>query len=198
MRVGKAKNSLDVIADFSILVADVKATFGCYLKCYVKSNEVVPALSTGPNEVMMKAQKTSTASSAQLRHPPKVPERNEHDQLFNDFISMVESKDLEWKSDEIHCGSATKDVQALRDTLWYVDGSHHTLAERSCAVPEIFLKFSGYGRPKMSKQEKALDSLARDTYCHNPTAILECFTTSSGVVQNRRYSRQQLNTLHGP
>ena len=73
VRVGKAKDSLDVIGDFSILVADVTATFGHYLKYYVKSNEVVPALSTGSNafEVMMKAQKTLTASSAHLRHPPK-------------------------------------------------------------------------------------------------------------------------------
>ena len=146
VRVGKAKDSLDVIGDFSILVADVTATFGRYLKYYVKSSEVVPALSAGSNafEVMMRAQKTLTASSAQLRHPPKVPERNKRDQLFNDLISMVESKGLEWKSDEVYCGSATKAVQALRDTLWYIDGSHHTLAERSCAVPEIFQKFSGY------------------------------------------------------
>lgn len=187
VRVGKAKDSLDVIGDFSILVADVTATFGRYLKYYVKSSEVVPALSAGSNafEVMMRAQKTLTASSAQLRHPPKVPERNKRDQLFNDLISMVESKGLEWKSDEVYCGSATKAVQALRDTLWYIDGSHHTLAERSCAVPEIFLKFSGYNRPEMSKHRKrAVDSLARDTLLSHSQSLF-------GVLHYAFWSRPE-------
>ena len=76
VRVGKAKYSLDVIGDFSILVADVTAIFDHYLKYYVKSNGVVSALPTGPNtsEVMMEAQKTLTAIFAQLQYPPKVPE----------------------------------------------------------------------------------------------------------------------------
>ena len=90
--IGKAKDSLDVIGDCSIRVADVTATFGHYLKYYVQSNGVVSALPTGPNAfaVMMEAQKTLTASFAQLRNPPKVPERIKRDQLFNDLISMVE------------------------------------------------------------------------------------------------------------
>ena len=48
----------------------------------------------------------------------------------------------------------TKAVQAIRDLLWYVDGSHATLSERGCGVPDLLQKFVGYNRPEQHKHRK--------------------------------------------
>ena len=33
-------------------------------------------------------------------------------------------------------------------TLWYIDGMHDTLNERSCNIPTVFNQFSGYNKPE--------------------------------------------------
>ena len=72
----------------------------------------------------------------------------------NDVLSLIESIELQWKADEVHDGTVTKVIQALRDVLWYIDGSHATLAEQSCEVPELFQKFNGYNKPEIHKHRK--------------------------------------------
>ena len=165
VRVRKAKESMDIVGDYDLLVSDVIAAFGRYFKYHVNSKSPSPPpQAANAFEIMMAAQRMLDASANQVRRPPAVIVRNKHDQLFNDVLSAIESKDLQWKPDEVRCGSATKTIQALRDTLWYIDGSHGTLSERSCGVPEIFKQFTGYNKPEVSKHRKrAIGSLTRCT-----------------------------------
>ena len=112
----------------------------------------------------MAAQRILSVNARQVKHPPSMIVKNKRNQLFNDLLSTIQSRDLQWRPEEVHCGSATKAIiQAIRDTLWYIDGSHLTLSERSCGVPEIFKKFNGYNKAEVSKHRKrASSSMARD------------------------------------
>ena len=160
--MGKSKECLDAVGDNSLLVSAVTAIFGYYIKYYVKcysTQTVKPCARVNAFEIMLSAQ--ASLSSVQLPSPLTI--RNKRDALYNDVLSLIESKELKWKADEVHGGTAARVIQALRDVLWYIDGSHATLAERSCEVPEIFRKFNGYNQPEIHKHRKRLvASLSRD------------------------------------
>ena len=56
-----------------------------------------------------------------------------------------------------HCEVASvgeQILQALTNTLWYVDGYHEVLKSRACEVPSIFGGFVGYNIPEVSKHRK--------------------------------------------
>ena len=46
----------------------------------------------------------------------------------------------------------------VADVLWYIDGQHSKLSERSCEVPVIFSQFTGYKKPERSKHRKRVNS----------------------------------------
>ena len=53
---------------------------------------------TNAFQVTMNVQRMNTVCS----HPVSV--RNKHDQLYNDLLSFILSKNLKWKADEVHSG----------------------------------------------------------------------------------------------
>ena len=55
---------------------------------------------------------------------------------------------LKWQISEISSGTAANCVSKLRDALWYIDGLHDTLNERSCKIPEVFSQFIRYSKPE--------------------------------------------------
>lgn len=63
--------------------------------------------------------------------PNKVAVRNKKDQLFNDLLTMVEKKGLQWKPSEVDGGTALNALKSFYDAVWYVDGHHHTFADRN-------------------------------------------------------------------
>ena len=106
---------MDTVGDNNLLVSDVTAVFGCYIKYYVKcysTQTVKPHVYAF--EIMLSAQ--AVMSSVQL--PPPLTIRNKRDALYNDVLSLIESMKLLWKADEVHDGTATKVIQTLRDMLW--------------------------------------------------------------------------------
>ena len=58
-------------------------------------------------------------------------------------------------------GTADTTVLVLRDALWYIDGHHYKLAERSCRVPVVFKQFSEYNVPQLSKHRKRANTSLR-------------------------------------
>jgi len=54
-----------------------------------------------------------------------------------DILSTIEFMNCQWQSNEVHGGTTTKTIQALRDALWYTDGAHDTLAERATLPTDI-------------------------------------------------------------
>ena len=82
------------------------------------------------------------------------------DKLFNDLIELVVELKLKWRSPRTDC---TPFLKKLTNLLWYIDGHHGTIAEKSSAIPDIFSPFQGYNCPEVSKHRKrAKDNLKRE------------------------------------
>ena len=90
--------------------------------------------------------------------PKKVLACNKKDKLFNDILQLIEKEGLVWRASEVDNGTASTAVRTLRDALWYIDGHHHTLADRSCDVPQVFEGFVEYNIPERSKHRKRSSS----------------------------------------
>lgn len=164
VRVGHTKDSL--AGDYCLMLLLVLVD--------ISSNHIVST--TGTQNLPVRVEDTSMVVNAfqvmmdaqrvrdTVRVPSPVSVRNKRDQLYNDLLSLVVSKGLEWKVDEVHSGLAARILQAIRDTLWYIDGSHATLSESGCDVSPLFQNFVGYNRPEQYKHRKRpIDNLSRDS-----------------------------------
>ena len=170
IRVGQTKECMDAVGDSNLLVIDITGVFGRYIKYYLKRC-CPPADQPRVNafQVMLSAQ----AALSSIRLPPPLTVRNKRDELYNDILSMIKSMELQWKPDEVQGGTASRTLQALGDVLWYIDGSHAMLAERSCEVPELLWKFTGYNQPESHKHRKRqATSLSRDVLLAHSQSLL--------------------------
>ena len=78
---------MDAVGGNNLLVSDVTAVFGRYIKYYVKcfsTQTVKPSINAF--EIMLSTQ--AAMSSIQL--PPPLTTRNKHDVLYNDALSLIE------------------------------------------------------------------------------------------------------------
>ena len=134
---------------------------------------------------MLNAQKG--ISTAKL--PPTVTVCSERDKMYNDLLLFLETKELCWKSEEVQNGTATLALQTLRDALWYIDGMHETLNERSCMIPKCFEKFTGYNKPEQHKHKKrCLSSMSRDILVAHSQALFGC-------LHNQFWGRAMWSTM---
>ena len=62
---------------------------------------------------------------------------NKKDELFNAILEWFIKDGLCWQPHEVENGTAKNTIRTLYEVLWYLDGHHATLAERSCHVPSI-------------------------------------------------------------
>ena len=172
VRVGCTKEALDIVGDHGLAVNDVTESFGRFLKFYVLSTvseDLPPARDAF--QVMFAAQRRLNS----VKYPPMISVRNKRDELYNDLLSLLKSKDLHWEAEEVQSGTATRAIQTLRDALWYVDGSHSTLIERGCTIPALFRQFSGYNKSEQHKHRKRVpSSLSREVLLSHSQAL---FTT---------------------
>ena len=54
-------------------------------------------------------------------------------------------------------------MSTLRDALWYIDGMHDTLNERSYKVPTVFSQFTGCNKPESCRHRKrTMPSMSRE------------------------------------
>jgi len=137
----------------------VTDTFGNFIKFYVslpQLNQTDQSASTesapcrNAFDIMMAAQREKMSHVL----PDKIAVRNKKDQLFNDLVTMIEKKGLQWKPSEVEGGTAVNTLKSLCDAVWYVDGHHHTFAERNLKIPESLSNFVGYNQPEKSKHRK--------------------------------------------
>ena len=182
VRVGQSKDELYVVGDCRVNVNDVTQSFGKFLKYYIK----VPATEEPSHpvrnafEIMLSAQ----VSLATVKYPRVVAVHNKTNEIFNDLLSLFKSKELYWRSEEVQSGTATRAVQTLRDSLWYIDKSHTTLIERSCDIPETFCQYTGYNQPEKHKHRKReLSSMCRECYWHTHKPF--------SPFSNARFGRRQ-------
>ena len=87
-------------------------------------------------------------------------ERNSKDRLYNDILKFLEVRSIKCSSDTKT--SVEKLVHTLMEILWYIDGHHHLLSERSTvSVPSMFKQFQDYNKPELSKHRKRSQSNLR-------------------------------------
>ena len=84
--------------------------------------------------------------------PSLVPEKTKKDKLFNDLVAFFDKKCWTWTGGGESHGKHY--ISRLQSCLWYLDGHHQTLANRSHPLPDIFKKFEGYNTPELSKHRK--------------------------------------------
>jgi hypothetical protein len=82
---------------------------------------------------------------------------------FGGFLKIlsrtVNGIDLPPARDTFQDVTATRPIQTLRDTLWYVKESHLTLSERECIISALFRQFNGYDKPEQHKHRKWIATL---------------------------------------
>ena len=98
-------------------------------------------------DIMMVAQREKMSRVL----PDKIAVRNKKDQLFNDLLTMIKKEGLQWKLSEVDGGTA---FNALKFLIWYVDGLHHTFADRNLHISNNLSNFVGYNLPEKSKHKK--------------------------------------------
>ena len=106
----------------------------------------------------------------------KINIRNQKDNLFNHFVRALRNRNIFWPLDL--SASADKFVSIMTEVLWYIDGHHEQLSERSTPVPNFFIQFQGYNRPELSKHRKrTLTNLSQcciELHVNNIASCLQC------------------------
>ena len=135
-------------------------SFGQYLKFYVKKDSIQQPASGLPNALQILMSSQACQSTQTLPSSIAQP-RNKKEELHNVIIAFCQNETLTWTPSEVSCGVADNTVRMLSDVLWYINGQHTKLSERSCEVPVIFSQFTGYNNPERSKHRKrAITSLS--------------------------------------
>ena len=122
-------------------------------------------------------------NSARQLQAPSLPNRisevtNQKQKLRNDVIHFLEGRQLAWQRSEV-VGVGEGFVKALVDTLWYMDGHHHVLKNRSHEVPESLQHFTGYNVPESSKHRKRkVQNLSEGTIREFSNTLFTCLQST--------------------
>ena len=152
--VGQSKDSMSVVDD-KLVIDDVCSMFGSHIKYLVQLQVTVqdaPQSSHTLRSAFTILMSSSRAMQSEKKLPPRVQVRTKKDQLYNDVVAFFEKNGWEWTTGADTHGR--KFVQQLQETLWYIDGHHHSFADRSHPIPSIFKSFVGYNTPELSKHRK--------------------------------------------
>jgi len=99
--------------------------------------------------------------------------------MYNDILSFIQKSSLKWHSSEVSNGTAARCLSSLRDALWYIDGMHNTLNERSCKVPTVFNQFTGYNKPENHRHRKrTCHSMSREELLSHSRALFASLSNS--------------------
>lgn len=144
------------LSDIGIVLYGLVISFGKFVKFYVKKTH---GSESQPTELRPNAFQMLMSSQARInssaRYPPSVSNpRNKKDELNNAVIAFFKRENATFTSSEVKHGIATTTVKTLTEILWYIDGHHHTLAERSCDIPVTFKEFTNYNRPDLHRHRK--------------------------------------------
>ena len=154
--VGAAKDSMSVV-DNRLPIDEVCQQFGSFCRLHGERQEVASTQAASQRPVVLNAFQIMMASQLvqrKLSEPPlpiNTP-KNKKDKMFNDIVTLFNQKKWKWSNEGDTHGK--KFINDLRDALWYIDGHHSILEQRSCSIPEPFNKFVGYNTPEKSKHRK--------------------------------------------
>ena len=150
--IGRSSSNLDTNISCSIKVGDAVSCLGNYVEYVVSKRPCVDEeglCQSGTKNafsILMETAKIKTAVPDK-----KLESGNKKNQLKNDIIDFLVKNKLGW--DPAHATSiGCTFVNAVSDTLWYIDGNFSSLSSRGCAVPELFEVFQGYNNPDLHKK----------------------------------------------
>ena len=167
------------VGDFTLNLCSAAELIGKYVKYYVTGSVTITQQESSKAPVnafavMMAASRAASKASSEM---PFVTVQNSKDKMYNDLLSFVKAKSLKWNSSEISSGIAARCLSTLRDALWYIDGIHDTLNERSCTVPAVFNQFTGYNKPEIHKHRKrACHSMSKEQLLSHSRALFTCLS----------------------
>ena len=159
--VGHSKNSLDSTS-LDLLVFEIASAFGQYVKYVVTKSttrtESLPGVSSSlsdnsTNGSVRNAFCVLMASAAELKVPERKAARTKKDDLYNGIVDLLEELNMLFPASLVKT-SGSRLVTAVCYALWYIDGTHDTLAARSFNIPSVFSHFQGYNKPELSKHRK--------------------------------------------
>lgn len=108
--------------------------------------------------------------------------RTNKQKLWNSVIRFLSEKNCMWKNIEVSSSGCSL-VQALSNTLWYIDGQYDTFQKQGYLIPAIFGVFQNYNRPDLSKHRKRQQNNMSGTVLKSLSSHL--FTCLQGVYWNR-------------
>ena len=155
VEVGLSKDRLDN-AEILLKVVEVTETFGKFVKFFVNPQETnqssaceVTYVSKAPNafQVLIASQKKRV-----FLEP--IDEKTKKDKLYNDLVQLMKARGLKLGISQDEMDFGTRFLKCIQDILWYIDGAHQLLSQRSRGVPEVFSNFTGYNIPEKSKHRK--------------------------------------------
>ena len=176
----KLESIMIIVGDHTLNLSSAADQIGKYIKYYVKTS--VPTVQEEPArthqvnafEVMMAASRAASQVCTQL---PFETVWNSKDKMYNDVLLFLQNSSLKWHGSEISSGTAARCLSTLRDVLWYIDGMHDTLNERSCRIPAVFNQFTGYNKPESHKHRKrTCHNMSRDELLSHSQALFACLS----------------------
>ena len=171
------QSKLVVVGDHSLNLCNAAELAGKYVKYYVRKN--VPITPEEPEKTQVNAFEIMMAASrACATHQLSITNlRNNKDKLHNDILSFIQMSPLKWHNSEVSSGTAARCLSTLTDVLWYIDGMHDTLNERSCKVPTVFNQFTGYNKPENHRHRKRVcHSMSREELLSHSRALFVCLS----------------------
>lgn len=134
--VGPAKESMSVVSPSESMVGAC-AVFGSFVKFVVEmpdtnTDQDTSRMSVLPN-VMMAAQRSLEALD-RSGLPQPIQQRTQKDKLYNDLIELAQELELKWRVPSVGAVFLKK----LAGILWYIDGHHDTIQEKSSKIPDVF------------------------------------------------------------
>ena len=153
MFVGAARDALMTISN-SHVAWRVCLQFGYRVKFTVDASntEEIPVTPPAVNAfgIMAAAQRQLQQGNNSLPFPQ--PARDGRDCMDNNLLDLMREMGIKWNDPTMH---GVPFLWALHDALWYVDGHHDTITEKTPKIPEVFAKkFVGYNCPESHKHRK--------------------------------------------
>ena len=168
--VGTSPEQLKIEVDKSTPILTAVAAMGIYIDFDI-------------NQLMIETQEkkknafTVLMKNTELRLPTKNIEKSSKIKMQNKLIDVLAEKKVGWTCDAVDT-AGTNFLRQITDALWYIDGNHDTLAERSCHIPKLFSEFEGFNCPEAyKKRRRSVDSLKEkelQTHIASLSEILSC------------------------
>ena len=177
--VGATKDNMSTVDNY-LPIDEVCRQFGSFCRLHGERQEIASTPAPRPTTVnafqILMASQVAQRRLSELPLPIGTP-RNKKDKMFNDIVILFNQKEWKWSDGGDTHGK--KFIIDLRDVLWYIDGHHSMLEQRSCSIPEPFNKFVGYNTPEKSKHRKRqIGNLSLDALTKHVQALKQSQITS--------------------